>query len=102
MMKKSATNRAAPRAPKAEYRVPKKGPKKVPAAMSRGRLGIGVTTMASPIIPAVTAEQMLKVDRLAVKKYRLGILQMMEQRIYSKPLSFSAVASPIMSLQMFL
>jgi NAD(P)H-hydrate epimerase len=30
------------------------------------------------VIPAVTAEQMLEVDRLAVEKYRLGILQMME------------------------
>lgn len=29
-------------------------------------------------IPAVSAEQMLEVDRLANGKYRLGILQMME------------------------
>jgi NAD(P)H-hydrate epimerase len=30
------------------------------------------------VIPTVAAEQMLEVDRLAVEKYRLGILQMME------------------------
>lgn len=41
---------APPRAPATEYTVPKKGPKNAPAAMSNGRLGMGLTTTAIAIM----------------------------------------------------
>jgi NAD(P)H-hydrate epimerase len=38
----------------------------------------GFTTLEGVNVPAVTAQQMKKVDELAVDTYRLGVLQMME------------------------
>lgn len=50
----------------------------VVARMSEKSGAAGFTTLRGVSVPAVTAQQMKKVDELAEQKYRLSVLQMME------------------------
>ena len=46
--------------------------------MSEPSVGVGFTTLDGVIVPAVTAQQMRRVDELAENQFRLSVLQMME------------------------